>query len=118
MTYTLEDLEKAKETLALLEDRDSNDTSGNPEKYHTKIATARQEVYQMEKALKASGGIPRTNHEQIEQELDDAFPKASSRQVVELKGERYQRLFQPLTKSRSGKTVTSWRAYWLKLEDK
>ncbi|RWR29902.1 hypothetical protein D2T31_08330 [Sinirhodobacter populi] len=117
MTLTIDDLKAAKAELESLQDRDSMDTSGNPEKYHTRIAGARQRVYEIEKALKSAGAIPRTEHEEMEFKLDKAFPAAKSRDIVEFEGTRFQRRFRPFTKSRSGKTVTTWDAYWTKLSE-
>ena len=115
--HTIDDLQAAKAELERLQELDSADTSGNPEKYHTRIASARQRVYVIEKALKSAGALLRTAHEEIEFKLDKAYPAARSRDIVELEGMRFQRRFRPLTKSRSGKTVTSWDAYWTKLSE-
>ncbi|WP_417794571.1 hypothetical protein [Terasakiella pusilla] len=117
MTHTIDDLQAAKAELERLQERDSTDTSGNPEKYHTRIAAARRQVYEIEKALKSADALPRTEHEEIEFKLDKAFPTARSREIVELEGILFQRRFRPLTKSRSGKTVTTWDAYWIKLSE-
>lgn len=116
MTYTLEDLERAEADLASLQERDSMDTSGNPDKYHTRINSARSEVREIERALKAAGLIPHTEQELLEQRLDAAFPKAASREEVEFEGDSYCLRFRPLSKSRSGKTVTAWHRYWQKLD--
>ncbi|GHG28310.1 hypothetical protein ACFP76_07610 [Paracoccus aerius] len=117
MTLSIDDLDKAKADLANLEERDSMDTSGNPEKYHTRIQQARRHVREVEKALKAAGAIPYTDQERLEQQLDAAFPKARSKETVDFEGSRYRRQFKPLSKSRSGKTVTQWHPYWVKLAD-
>ena len=117
MTYTIDDLQAAKAELERLQDRDSMDTSGNPEKYHTRLQAARRRVDEIEKALKSAGAIPKTEHEEMEGKLDKAFPAAKSREVVEFEGTRFQRRFRPLTKSRSRKTVTSWEGYWTKLSE-
>lgn len=115
MTYTIDDLNAAKLRLDQLEERDSQDTSGNPEKYHTRIAHARRELYNIEKSLKAAGTVARSEQEEIEHQLDLSFPTARSKEIVEFDGERYQRRFRPLTQSRSRKSVTSWDAYWVKV---
>lgn len=117
MTHTIDDLQAAKAELERLQELDSMDTSGNPEKYHTRFAAARRQVHEIEKALKSAGAIPRTEHEEMEFKLDKAFPAAKSRDIVELEGTRFQRRFRPFTKSRSGKTVTTWDAYWTKLSE-
>lgn len=117
MTHTIEGLEAAKAELERLQERDSMDTSGNPDKYHSRIATARRQVYEIERALKSGGAIPCTEHEEMEFKLDKAFPAARSREIVDFEGVRFQRRFRPFTKSRSGKTVTTWHAYWTKLSE-
>ena len=45
----------------------------------------------IEDALKADGAISLTEKEQLEKELDAAFPNAKSKQVVEHGGRRFQR---------------------------
>lgn len=115
--HTIDDLQVAKADMERLEERDSMDTSGNPEKYHTRIAAARRRVYEVEKALKSAGAIPMSEHKEMEFKLDKIFPAARSREIVEFKGMRFQRRFRPLTKSRSGKTVTTWDAYWINLPE-
>lgn len=114
---TLEGLEQAKKHLERLEERDSMDTSGNPDKYHTRINSARMEVRRITESLKAQGLLPYTEQELLNHRLDEAFPKAKSREIVEFEGARYQRRFSPATKSRSGKTVTSWNQWWQRLPD-
>ena len=117
MAHTIEDLEQAKTELASLEERDSMDTSGNPEKYRTRIQGARRAVRNIEESLKAAGVIPSTDQEKLERLLDAAFPKARSKEIVEFEGQRYQRVFAPLSKSRSGKSIAEWHRYWVKMPD-
>jgi len=113
MTHTIDDLQAAKADLERLTERDSMDTSGNPEN----IAAAWRWVYEIEKALKSAGALPRTEHEEMEFKLDKAFPAARSRHIVEFEGMRFQRRFRPLTKSRSDKTVSTWDAYCINLSE-
>lgn len=117
MVHTIEDLEQAKANLASLEERDSMDTSGNPDKYHTRIQAARRNVRNLEEGLKAAGVIPYTEQEQLEQRIDAAFANADNHQIVEFEGGRYQRRFHPLSKSRSGKSVLEWGKSWVRLLD-
>lgn len=117
MPQTMEDLELARAELATLEERDSMDTSGNPDKYHARIRAARRHVRNIEAALKASGIIPYTEEEQLEQQIDAAFPNADNHQIVEFEGARFQLRFHPLSKSRSGKTVLEWGKSWVKLSN-
>lgn len=114
---TIEGLEQAKTQLERLEERDSMDTSGNPDKYRTRINNARMEVRRITESLKAQGLLPYTEQELLNRRLDETFPKAKSRETVEFEGARYQKRFTPETKSRSGKTVTSWNRWWQKLPD-
>jgi hypothetical protein len=114
---TLDGLEQAKAHLERLEERDSMDTSGNPDKYHTRINTARMEVRRITESLKAQGLIPYSDQELLNRKLDAAFPKARSKDIVDFEGAKYQKRFSPATKSRSGKTVTSWNEWWQRLPD-
>lgn len=109
---TLEGLEQAKAELDRLNERDSMDTSGNPDKYRTRINNARREVDRITDALKTKGVLERTEKELLNMKLDKAFPKARSKEVVEFEGTQYVLRFSPRTKSRSGKTVTSWDRSW------
>ena len=115
--YTIEDLERARAELKSWSDRFANYSGNNPNKYQADIKAARQKVRMIEDDLKARGVLPLTEQEQLEKELDEAFPNAQSRQIVEYRGKRYQRKFFPLEKSRSGKTVTAWGKKWVEVPD-
>ena len=117
MAYTVDDLEKAREALRAWEDRFDRYTGNNPNKYQSDIKAARREVRMLEDALKADGAIPLNEKEQLERELDAAFPDAKSKQIVEHGGRRFQRRFWPVEKSRSGKTVTKWGRGWTEIPD-
>lgn len=116
MTYTIEDLDKARADLAHLNERDNSDTSGNPMKYHSRIQDARRKIMLIENQLKADGLIPRSDQEQLEHRLDAAFPKAKTRETVTFENKTYQKRFRPLTRSRKG-NPTSWQGYWLEVPD-
>tara|TARA_R110000787_G_scaffold120437_1_gene231378 strand:- start:530 stop:889 length:360 start_codon:yes stop_codon:yes gene_type:complete len=107
-----DDLEEAKKNLDRLEERDSMDTSGNPDKYTTRIRQARDEVHRITESLKRQGVIPYTKKELLTQKLDAVFPKARSKDIVEYEGKRFQKRFSPATKSRSGNTVYRWNIWW------
>jgi hypothetical protein len=59
---------------------------------------------------------PLTEKELLDKELDEAFPNAQSKQIVEHKGRKYRRRFWPLDKSRSGKTVHEWGCDWIEID--
>jgi len=117
MVYTADDLEKAREALRAWEDRFDRYTGNNLDKYQSDIKAARREVRMIEGALKADGAISLSEKEQLEKELDAAFPEATSKQIVEHGGRRFQRRFWPVEKSRSGKTVTEWGRGWTEVQD-
>jgi hypothetical protein len=117
MTFTVDDLEKAREALRAWEDRFDRYTGNNPNKYQSDIKVARREVRMIEDALKANGATPLTKDEQLEKELDAAFPDAKSKQIVEYSGRKFQRRFWPIEKSRSSKTVTEWGRGWTEVSD-
>jgi hypothetical protein len=112
---TKDDLDAAQELLQVLNERDSSDTSGNPEKYHTRINMARAEVERITEQLKRQGDLPYSENELMGQKLDSAFPKAQSNDIVQFEGNQFQLKFYPTSKSRSGKTVQSWRKEWVQL---
>jgi hypothetical protein len=116
-TYTLEDLEQAKASLAAWNRRFDDYTGNNPGKYESDLQSARALVSEIEAALKADGTIPLSEREKLENTLDLLFPNARSKEIVEHEGQRYERRFTPLERSRSRKTVAVWDRYWLKLPD-
>jgi hypothetical protein len=111
--YTNEDLEHAKAELAEWQRRFDDYTGNNPNKHQASIRAARRKVREIEAALKESGIIPMADDEKLASTLDRLFPNARSREIVELDGQKYQRRFVPLEKSRSGKSVTAWAKYWV-----
>lgn len=106
--YTLNDLENALEALRAWEDKFERYSGNNPNKYQSDIKAARRKVRMIQDSLKGAGVLPLTKDQQLEETLDNAFPDARSKQIVEYNGRRFQRRFWPLEKSRSGKTVTAW----------
>lgn len=113
--YTLEGYEKAKADLKELTDLFDRYSGNNPDKYQADIKMARSKLRIIEAYLKEAGTLSSTNQERLERELDKAFPDASSKQIVEFKGKRYQRRFFPLEKSRSRKTVREWGKSWVEV---
>jgi hypothetical protein len=114
--YTLADLEAAKAELAAWNKRFDDYTGNNPDKYQADIRSARARVREIEFALKADGVIPKSEHEQLESTLDRMFPNARSMEIVEYEGQKYQRRFTPLERSRSRKSVTVWDKSWVRLQ--
>jgi hypothetical protein len=115
--YTLDDLAKARADLTRWQDAQANSTSNNPDKHQGRINAAFKLVVQIEEELKRSGAIPLTPQESLEKAIDAAHPKAQSRDIVTFEGKRYQRIFTPIQKSRSGKSVTLWDKEWRLLPD-
>lgn len=109
---TLEDLEAARQELAIWSDRFDNYSGNNPDKFQSDIKAARRKVRDLEDALKATGAIRLTEHEILEAELDRLFPGAKSKAIVSHEGRKYQRRFWPLEKSNSRKTVKEWGKGW------
>ena len=115
---TLEELEEAHRELASWTERFDKYSGNNPSKYQSDISAARQRVRDLENDLKAAGILPRSTQEQLESELDHAFPNAKSKQVFEYQGRKYRRRFWPLERSNSGSTVSQWGRGWELVEDK
>jgi hypothetical protein len=114
--YTLEDLEKARQKLASIQEHWANYTGNNPDKYDSDLKAARREIRIIESYLKSTGALPLTEQEQLDKLLDSLHPNAQSREIVEHEGKRYQKRFYPIEKSRSRKTVTEWGSHWELLE--
>ncbi|MGJ8530106.1 hypothetical protein [Maritalea sp.] len=116
-TYTPNDLEEATKSLREWQDKFERYTGNNPDKYQADIRTARRLVLLIENALKASGQLALSENEVLEKELDQMFPNAKSKEMVEYKGQKFQRKFWPLEKSRSGKNVVEWSRGWVAMGD-
>ena len=113
--FTVADLEQAAVALKNAEARRDNYDGNNPNKYVTQVGEARRKVREITRALKLNGDLPMTDHERLEAELDALYPNASSGQIVEHDGGRYERRFRPARMSLSGKTVLEWDRSWTKL---
>jgi len=114
--YTLEDLDVAREALKSWQDKFDRYSGNNPDKYQADIKSASRTVRQIENSLKALGQIPLSEHEELERDLNAAFPNAESNQIVEFRGRKYQRKFWPIERSRSRKTVTEWGRGWTEVD--
>lgn len=116
-TYKLADLEAAQLELAAWNKRFEDYTGNNPNKYQADLKSAREKVRDIEFALKEGGVLPKTESERLASILDQLFPNARSREIVEYQGAKYQRKFSPLEWSRSRKSVTAWERSWSKLQE-
>lgn len=110
--YSLEELASARLALTAAQEKFDRYSGNNPDKYRSEIESAKLRVHSIEETLKESGALPRSATEERYAELDKAFPKARSKQVVEWQGKKFIRRFTPASKSLSGKTVRAWDKYW------
>lgn len=110
---TLKDLEATKAELDHLIERDGLDTSGNLDKYHSRISAKREEIHALTIRLKASGVIPYSDEERLWLQLDRLHPNAANGVTVNHEGKRYVKVLTPRSKSRSGRTVYTWNARWV-----
>ncbi|RZJ47371.1 MAG: hypothetical protein EON87_01150 [Brevundimonas sp.] len=112
---TLNDLKAARAALEAAGARQDAYDGNNPNKHHTAVRLAREEVDRLTRALKALGALPKTDHERLEARLDAAFPSARHNDEVEFEGVRYSRWARPATRSRSGRAMT-WDTGWTRIE--
>lgn len=112
---TIAELEAAEKELTIAENRWENYDGNNPNKHRAALSDAMAKVSTLRQALKATGELPLTEHEKLEQKLDGLYPNAQSKQIVEFEGRRYRRTFTPVSKSLSGKTVKAWQKSWFPL---
>lgn len=112
----LAQLKQARQSLTDLDRRYEAYDGNNPDKYVVRRQRAREHLAAVERACKAAGLLPLSEHEQLEQRLDQAYPKAANRQVVEFEGRYLQRRFNKATVSRQG-NPTSWTPYWAVLAE-
>lgn len=110
--YSLADLEEVERDLAELLEQESRYSGNNPNKYAAGIRSLVRRRDEITEDLKRRGEIPETDEEALQRRLDEAFPKARSRQLVTFEGARYRKRFVPAETSRSGKSVTRWDSFW------
>lgn len=63
--------------------------------------------------LKRQKILPLSEVELISIALDNMYKRAKSNDIVDYKGNNYQRRFSPLKLSKSGKIVQKWAKFWL-----
>ena len=114
-SFTLEEYEEAKK-IGFHGGLSENDNSPNNYSDAPYAQNAR-EYFRIEKALKKRGVIPATEDELLSYELDDLYPNAASKSIVEYKGKKYQMQYYPVSKSLTGKTVYAWRHYWQRVSE-
>lgn len=117
MMHTLDDLENAKQDLNNVNQKISNYSGGNPNKYESDRKLAASKFRQITRELKERGVLEKTDQEIIEDKLDSLFPNAQSNSIHELNSKKYKRKYTPMEKSRSRKTVTEWKGYWIELNN-
>ena len=61
---------------------------------------------------------PTPEEEKKEQELDELYPKARSKTVVEYRGEKYQIRYFPIEKTADGAKVKTWGHRWMLMKGK
>jgi len=115
-SYTIKDLEAAQARLDLLNGKWDSYSGNNPDKYRSDIHAAARECERVERALKENGALAWSTQELLENGLDKALPDARNKQVVEYRGNRYQRRWIPVERGNSG-LVSRWQGYWVDLDD-
>lgn len=113
--FTLEDYEKAKQELERVQEFGFR--SNNPNAGRTRIEEAARNLREIETVLKHSGILEKTEGEKLTEKLDQLFPNAKSRTIIEHEGQKYQIRYFPRESSRSGKTVYDWTHLWYKLSE-
>jgi hypothetical protein len=116
MPYTLDDLEEAKRNVTACQNRIDNHRANNPDYGRADLRNAQTKLNIILADLKARGILALTEQDELEAKLDEQFPNARSKEIVEYEGKRYQRRFLPAHKSRSGKTVMEWSRWWQRLD--
>jgi hypothetical protein len=115
--YVVGDLEKAKQGLEKA--NEIGMIGNNPNAGRARQQTARARLRTVEQALKQSGKVEKKPEEKLTEELDELYPNAKSKTVIEYQGKKYQIRYFPLESSRTGKTVFEWGHRWVPfLEEK
>jgi hypothetical protein len=108
---SLNDLEEARSRLEQAHERFARSSGMSTRKYPAEINEAAAEVRALERALKQTGVLPRSDHELLEEKLDAAFPAAASGDVITHDGKRYMRRFFAVRTSPRGR-VLAWGRSW------
>ncbi|APC11832.1 MULTISPECIES: hypothetical protein [Providencia] len=114
---TLNELKLAIDELKKIEERNSNYSGNNPNKYDASIRDARIKVRILDAKAKSEGLIELNNSEKLNRILDEKYPNAKSKKIVEYEGAKYIKRYFPVVKSRSRKTVREWGSSWNRLDD-
>lgn len=109
--YTAEDLEKAEKDLERA--NEIGMSGNNPNAGRAIQKAARSRLRTVKEVLKQSGQVEKTPEEKLTEELDNLYPNAKSKTVVEHRGKKYQVRYFPLESSRTGKTVFEWGHSWI-----
>lgn len=110
--YTLEGLKAAQDELARIEERIDAYSGNNPNKHQADARAAVRWVELITDYLKATGVLPKTDKELLEEQLQKTFPDTKNKQEVVFNGVRYRKRYAPSGMSRSGKTVKGWDQWW------
>ena len=111
--YSVEDFEWQKIEHARITELWSDNYSPketNPYSEPAKAAT--KKLREMEIYLKKNGLIPYSDHELLEETLNQKFPTAQSKDIVTYNGSQYKKKFTPIELSKTGKSVKKWHSGW------
>lgn len=109
--YTEEDFEEAKRDLERA--NEIGMSGNNPNAGRARQQAARARLRTVEQALKQSDKVEKAPEERLTEELDELYPNARSKTVVEYQGKKYQVRYFPLESSRTGKIVFEWGHQWV-----
>jgi hypothetical protein len=84
--------------------------------YSAQAKKASEKLRNMETYLKRNGLINYTEHELLEETLNQQYPKAQSKEIVMYDGVKYKKKFSPIELSKTGKSVKKWRSGWEALD--
>jgi hypothetical protein len=108
---SLKDLEEARSRLEQAHERFARSSGSSTRKYPAALNDAAAEIRALERALKQAGVLARSEHELLEEQLDAAFPDATSSDVITHDGKRYRRRFFAVRTSPKGR-VLAWGRSW------
>ena len=110
--YTLEDLERARAELQRCIDALDRSSANEHHQLSIHIRDASRKVREIENDLRKQGLLGLSREQMLQAELDQAFPCAQHREIVEYQGKRYRCRFFPEQLHRSGWAVKKWGKFW------
>ena len=110
--YSLKDLENARAALNCCVEAFDKALPTCQDQLSAKVRAASRKVQEIESFLKMHGMIEPNPQQKLQDALENRFPNAEHRDIVEYQGKLYKLRYYPEEKCRSGWGVKKWGKRW------